>query len=785
MSMIENQVQANQSAIVLLREYIDIARRRKWVIIGTIVMGLAAAWTYCLIAPKLYRSEAMVLAEEPKIAESYVQGVVEHNLEQRIFVIQRQVTSHGLLGLAVKEFNLYPDINEEHGLDAAIGVLGDAITVEMVAKERRGNFVGRSGIDAFTIAFLHEDPGTAMKVTDWLASKFLEENLKVREQTAESTTEFLDDEVRRAKLELERREDAISRYKSLHMGELPQQTEANLRALDRLQNEINAVNESIQRLSDRLSLVQNGIQEYQRFGKANPALTSGSIEPDPLFRRLKEVREKLVKLKAEFWDGYPEVLLTREELSQIEKELVELYGSDVLKPGEKPLDPYLQELKKQQSELGTELGLLKQRHRLLVAEKKAYEKRIEKSPEVEQALFILERDYNNVRNSYTSLLDKRLNARVVENLEKHQKSGNFRILDSANFPRSPVFPNQRRILIFGFILGCALGVGIVVMQEQINPQFRRPEDIEYMLGPQLLAVIPNFMVEFGRITRQKYLLPASSLGETNGRSLDTSNQTRIWRRRLVNRAGVNSRWQEIDFVARCWPNSITGEQYRVAATRLALLERERQSTVLAVTSAVKGEGKTTTVMNLGYTLARDLGKRTLLMECDFGRPVLHRYLETPPQGGLTDALLTDIPFEQCFSGFGDVPCWIMPMGHCKASVSELLKTERFVSILRRCREEFDYILINTPPILPLATMNMLEQHVDQILMVVRASSTTHNVVKRALSSLRASKPFHVILNAVESHSLPNYMYDNYYEQVTRAEKIPASDAPTAPVLRDL
>jgi capsular exopolysaccharide synthesis family protein len=610
-----------------------------------------------------------------------------------------------------------------------------------------------------------------MKVTDWLALKFIDENLKAREQTAESTTEFLDDEVRKAKLELERREDAVSRFKSVHMGELPQQMEANLRALDRLQSEINQVNESIQRLSDRLSLVQNGIQEYQRFGKANPALTSGSIEPDPLFRRLKDVREKLVKLKAEFWDGYPEVLLTKEELNQIEKELVELYGTDVLKPGEKPLDPYLQELKKQQSELGTELGLLKQRHRLLLADQKAYEKRIEKSPEVEQALFILERDYNNVRNSYTSLLDKRLNARVVENLEKHQKSGNFRILDSANFPRSPVSPNQRRILIFGFILGCALGVGLIVMQEQINPQFRRPEDVEYMLGPQLLAVIPNFMVEFGRIAKQKYLLPPNASSKTNGHSVSISVRSSGWRR-LVNYSEPKGLWRESDFVARIWPHSITGEQYRVAATRLALLERERQSTIVAVTSAVKGEGKTTTVVNLGYTLARDLGKRTLLMECDFGRPVLDRYLEAPPKGGLTDVLLTDIPFEECIAGVGDVPCWIMPMGHSQSGINELLRTERFDSILKRCREDFDYILINTPPILPLATMNMLEQHVDLILLVVKASSTTHNIVKRALNSLRASKPFHVILNAVESHSLPNYMYDNYYEQAPRSEKTP-------------
>ena len=734
---------------------------------GAIVIAMAAAWSYCLLAPKLYRSETLILVEDQKIPETYVQGVVEANLEQRIFVIQRQVTSHGLLREAVKEFNLYPKIKEEYGLDAAIGFAADSIVVEMVGKELRGNFIGRSGIDAFTIAFLHEDPGIAMKVTDWIASKFIEVNLKAREQTAESTTEFLDDEVRMAKLELEKREDEVSRFKSVHIGELPQQMEANLRALDRLQTEINAVNESTQRQSDRQLLVQKAIQEYQRFGKMNAAFSSGPIEPDPQFRRLNELRDKLSKLKAEFWDSYPEVLLTRDELHQVEKDLIERYGADVLKPGEKPLDPYLQDLKKQQSELGTELVLHNQRKRLLLGEQKDHEKRVGKAPEIEQELLILERDYNNVKNSYTSLLEKRLNARVVENLEKRQKGGQFRILDTANFPRAPVFPNQRRVLVLGFIIGCAFGLGIIVMQERLNPQFRHSEDVEYMLGPQLLAVIPNFIVEFGRMSRQGYLPTPNSSAGANGHNQDAASRAVGWRR-LVRLGEAKNRQQELGFVTRWWPHSVTGEQYRVAATRLTLLEHERQCTVAAVTSAVQGEGKTTTVVNLGYTLARDLGKRTLLLECDFGRPMLHHYLETPPKWGLADALLSDVPFEDCLCGFGDVPCWIMPVGNLGTSVNELLKTERFGLVLAQCREEFDYILINTPPILPLATMNMLEQHADLIVLVVRASSTTHQVVKRALSSLRANRPLHVILNAVEGQSLPNYMYHNYYQQAARA-----------------
>ena len=769
MSRIEIQRQDSQSGIEVLREYASIAWRRRWTMVSTIVITMVIALAYCLLAPKLYRSETLILVEDQKIPESYVQGVVEGNLEQRIFVIQRQVTSQGLLREAVKEFGLYPKLVQEYGIEAAIGAAADAIVVEMVGKELRGNFVGRSGIDAFTIAFQHEDPGIAMKVTDWIAAKFINVNLKAREQTAESTTEFLDDEVRMAKLELERREDEISRFKSAHVGELPQQMEANLRALDRLQTEINAVNESTQRLSDRQLLVQKAIQEYQRYGKTNATLYAGPVEPDLLFRRLNELREKLSKLNAEFWEGYPEVLLTKDEIQQVEKDLIERYGPNVLKPGEKPLDPYIQDLKKQQSELGTELTLLNQRKRLLQTEQKDYEKRVGRAPELEQELLILERDYSNVKNSYTSLLEKRLNARVVENLEKRQKGGQFRILDSANFPRVPVSPNQRRILLLGFIAGCGFGLGIIVMNERLNPQFRHPEDVEYMLGPQLMAVIPNFAMELTHLHKYGHT-PLPYFPEGGNQKNGFTPRSGMGWKRLVGPIEPIGAHQEMSLVTKWWPNSITGEQYRVAATRLTLLEHQRRSTVVAVTSAVQGEGKTTTVVNLGYTLARDLGKRTLLLECDFGRPMLHHYLDTQPRWGLADALVSDVPIEECSAGLGDVPCWIMPIGNLETNVYELLRTERFGQVLARCREKFEYILINTPPILPLATMNMLEQHADVVLLVVRASSTTHQVVKRALGSLRANKPMHVILNAVEGQSLPNYMSDSYYQKIPQAKQ---------------
>jgi polysaccharide chain length determinant protein (PEP-CTERM system associated) len=758
------QPEIDPSALDILKIYAGMAWRRKWTILGALSAVMTAAIIYCVVAPKLYRSETLILVEDQKIAQGYVQSYAEGNLEQQIFLIQKQVKSRGLLADVVKEFDLYPEIVKEHGIDAAMAFLSDSITIEMVTGNvTRDNFTSRKGIDAFTISFLHEDPAVTMKVTGRIASKFIEQHLKSREQMAESNTEFLDSEVRAAKGELERREEEISRFKALYLGELPQQMEANMRALDRLQMEITAGNESIQRLSDRLALVDKAIQDYQRFGRTNMAFASGPIEPDPLFRRLKELREKLVKLQSEFWDTYPEVTLTKDELKHVEKQLIEMYGPQVLKPGEAPPDPYLQDLTRQRSEINSELALAKKRHQTLLVEQQDREKRVDRAPQIEQNLLVLERDYNNVKNSYSSLLEKRLNARVVENLEKRQQGGQFRIVDAANFPRAPSFPNQRRILLLAFLLGCGLGIGIVVVQEQLNPQFRHPEDIEQMRGPHLLAAIPDFSFEIGRMMRHGYLPALETAGsattEANGHDSHRPGQLVYWKRFVKQGRDQKS---EMSFVTKWWPASLISEQYRVAATRLDLLRDEKSSTVVAVTSAVKGEGKTTTTINLGYTLARDLGKRTLILDCDFGCPLPESYFKTSARRGLSDSLLDNVPLEQCLSGVGDVPCWIMPVGDSQFTASDLLlKAERFNEILAQCREQFEYVLLNTPPILPLATMNMLEQYVDLLVLVVRASSTTQDVVRRALTSLRTNRPVHVVLNAVESQSLPYYMYGSY------------------------
>ena len=113
--------------------------------------------------------------------------------------------------------------------------------------------------------------------------------------------------------------------------------------------------------------------------------------------------------------------------------------------------------------------------------------------------------------------------------------------------------------------------------------------------------------------------------------------------------------------------------------------------------------------------------------------------------------------EEAMASFTEAPCWIMPTGKIEPDSTELLKTGPLERVLTQLREKFDYILINAPPILPVATMNVLERHTDLVLLVVKANLTSQQDVKRALDSLRASNPIHVILNSVPANSLPYNM----------------------------
>lgn len=735
---------------VMAAEYWSVVVRRKWLIASSIAISVIVAGVLCLVLPKSYRSNTLILIENPKIPEDIVKGIVGGSVEERLTMIQQQVMSRTLLSQVIEEFKLHQGSDSGMDLEPTLESLRKSIKVDTVGTR------GRS-IEAFTISYAHENPVIAMKVTAKLASQFIEENLKVREQMVTGVSAFLEQELNSAKAALETQEQAIGKFKAKHIGLLPEQMEANLRTLDRLQADLNAADEMLNKQNDKLSMVEKSIKEYEASGTTQtvPGSPSAHAPVDPLVVRLRELEKTLTTLSTEYKETYPDIAQTRKEIAEIKRQLVAKYGdpsnekdADVAKT----FDPYLRELIRQRNEIRVEVSSLRERRRRLAEHKNDFEFRVEQTPAREQELMILVRDYQNMKENYQHLLDKRLNAHVAENLEKRQKGEQFRVLDPANLPTKPEKPNRLLIMLVGLLGGCGAGLALAMGLEQLNPTFKRREEVEMLPGMRVLAAIPNF------ITTQlalSYRTNAPLIPLDVGAQMPARRHS-SW---ISQNAETGPLLPRFNLVAKWQPLSIAAEQYRMAATRLVLSTEGRESTVLVVTSALKGEGKTTTVVNLGYTLARDLGKRTLLIDCDFRCPALHSYVELPARGGgLTELLHKEISLEDSLSAIDDVRCSILATGKIGGDHNDLTEIQQLKELLPKLRMNFDYIIINTPPVLSNATMGILASLGDMLVFVIRAGATPKYVVQQAFTMLGITTEVHVILNAVEAQSMPSYIY---------------------------
>lgn len=758
MEMSTNEPVSNEPASVTLQVYWAMIVRRKWLIIASILAGTVVAGVLCLVLPKSYRSSTLIVIENQKIPDDYVKGIGGASVEERLSLIQQQVMSRTLLSQIIEEFKLYEGKLGQEILESSIEKMRKAIKVETVGT------IGARGksVETITISFSNKDPKTAMGVTAKLGSLFIEENLKVREQLVTGVSTFLEQELHDAKQALEAQEQAISLYKSKHIGLLPEQMEANLRSLDRLQADLNATDELTRSLTDKVSLVEKSIKEYEANGtthSASGSTATSHIGMDPLIGRLREMERNLTTLLAsDYTETYPDIVEARQEIKSLKKQLAAKYGD----PGEekdgdtaKAFDPYLRELIKQRNELRVELSSVKDRRRRLAEHLKEFEYRVEQTPSREQDMMILKRDYENMQKNYQALLDKRLNAHVAENLEKRQKGEQFRVMDPANFPQKLDSPNLLLIMALGLLGGCGLGVGLAIGLDQLNPTFTRREDAERLQGIRVLAAIPNFHSMHPQISQQsKSSLLGADVNPTMP-AVQAGWRYPAWIRGVRDERTISS---QLNLVAKWQPHSIAAEQYRTAATKLLLSTEGHGSTVLEVTSALKGEGKTTTVVNLGYTLARNLGRKTLLIDCDFRCPALHEYVTIPAQAGLIELLNGEASLEDCLSVIDEVPCSILSIGRTGEDFNELTRIQQLKAILPRIRMNFDYVIINAPPVLPSASVGILASLADFHIMVIRAGTTPKHVVKQAFKMLGLTGVTHVILNAVEGKSMPTYMY---------------------------
>jgi capsular exopolysaccharide synthesis family protein len=205
------------------------------------------------------------------------------------------------------------------------------------------------------------------------------------------------------------------------------------------------------------------------------------------------------------------------------------------------------------------------------------------------------------------------------------------------------------------------------------------------------------------------------------------------------------------------------EQYRVAATRLILMHTEKKNVVTLVTSSVMGEGKTTTAVNLAYILAHDLGKSTLLIDCDFKRPMVHEYMGVPDGPGLGDVLQGGDILENCLHPCEGVPLWVLPSGSPTIRPVGLSGIQYVKKILPDLKARYDHVILDAPPVMPLADVNILSGMTDMTAFVVRAGGTSQDIAKKALGTLgNVAGTAGIILTQVEMEYAPYFTYAAAY-----------------------
>lgn len=524
-------------------------KQRWWVVSIWVAISIATPLIVRLLPP-VYHSEAVVLLESQRIPKSFVSPTtVDSDLWQRLNSLIQKVLSHTRLTQVVSSFNLYAEEAEDLTPDELVAIMRDDITVEMETG------LGQSDRPpAFRVGYSAPDPDVAAQVANRLAGLFIARDLETRALEVESTADFLESQVQAARAQLETQEARVSRYKSEHNGELPEQEVSLQGGLARLEARLEANRESIRRAQQDKLFTQSSLREAissadalrvlaEQVGSGGDALdlsTGSAVAPREL--ALREMQSDLVELQRHYSDQHPDVRRLAAELQAMEESLKDQDPSgaasgdvaqskdtaadlvETRQPKPFPLNPFQVELRRREekiAELQTRLDSLdlsldtlqaaQERTAIQIA---GIDARVRNLPIREQEMASLIRDYEITKENYQSLLQKRLDAEVAMEMELRQKSEKFVLLEPARTPAKPASPNVLRLSgigsALGLLLGVAVGLAIELRSNVVLGEWELPRHLP------VLARVPTFSVggnELGaRDTRGRADLSIRSTG---------------------------------------------------------------------------------------------------------------------------------------------------------------------------------------------------------------------------------------------------------------------------------
>jgi polysaccharide biosynthesis transport protein len=706
-------------------EYLRTLIKRKWVILSCLATIFSVVTIASLKTTRVYEAGGTIAINKPDTSLNFQNSATfsldyydPTELDTEVKILQSDL----LAMQVIRELNLDRRAEFAGGappttspsLDLAPDPLqSDPVRASSMIGVFKGNL--RIGLSPNTriieVHYRSPDPQMAANVVNTLMQTYVENNFKARFESTMQASDWLSKQLVDLQMKVETSQQKLVRYQKEHEILGDEKQNITMEKLEELNKELTTAEnermdkESLYRLvesgdPDAIAAMASSIEDQ--------GAQSGSLLLGTLRAKEADLKIQTADLNTQFGPSYP-------KLNQLNNQL-------------KEIDVQIQaEMKKLAAKIRGQYTAALQRENMLHAALERQKQEANKLNESAIEYSLLKRDVDTNRQLYEGLLERLKAAGVAAGL----KSNNFRIVDSARPPTVPIEPNIPRNLLFAAVLGLTTGIGLAFLLEGLDNTVRTTEQAQAISGVASLGMIPLGSKSAHEGPNPKRLVIATSK-------------------------------EAVELVTQVRPQSQMAESYRALRTSLLLSNLGAPPRVIMVTSALPQEGKTTTSINTAVVLAQK-GVRVLLIDADLRRPSIHKTLGMGPRSGLSNVLTGSATLEETITRTTILPnLFVLPAGTPPPNPAELLASTNMRDVLNQLREQYDHVVIDTPPSLSVTDAVVLSPRADAVVLVIRSGQTTKQALRRSRDILMQvnAKVVGVLLNAVDLSS-PDYYY--YYE----------------------
>ncbi|TET23680.1 MAG: polysaccharide biosynthesis tyrosine autokinase [Candidatus Cloacimonadota bacterium] len=700
--------------------YLKVLWRRKLVISTAIGATLIFTIIYTLLSPQIYEATTSILIQQAPEGKDSFLSPWEYTGERDNFI---QNQSHILKSRT--NLKLVVDKIKEQHSDKDLPIFKNPSPIVFLAYNIIVKPVERT--DIIRILVHSTSPQEAAIIANAVADNLLEQSRLTARSAVSEVRRFLEEQLKIVEDNLKKSADSLRIFKEKkQVFSLSNEGQALFAKLSTFDKQYNEVNTEFLTKKKRLDFLKDKYRQNK-----NDLLRDITETKSPIIISL---REKLIKRETEYSnyllqgldDEHPRIkkikTLIEDTKQRLQSEVKKLIASDAEKGDLLAMN---QKIMEELSELEVEIVVLETKKTVIGKIRSSYESQFSTLPSKELRLAQLERAYKINDNIYEMLMEKYEEAKITE----AGQLGNVKIIDTAFIPSTPIRPNKKKNILFALLVGIGIGLVFTVFTEYLDTSIKEPKDIQEFIGEPTLGIIPN-----------------------------------INHRELISRYGDNGKVADIRqlLLTHYAPHSTISEAYRSLRTNLQYFNHDKPLKNLLVTSTIAKEGKSTIVSNLGITMSQR-GLKTVLIDADLRKPVLHKFFQLKIEPGLTDLIIkSEMTLDKVIRKTNIENLFVITSGGIPPNPTDLLESKKMEAIVIELRKSFDFIIFDSPPIMIVADAVVLSRNIDGVLLIVEAKKTRRDAIREAKTVIEhvGGRVLGAVLNKARFSRL-DHLYGSY------------------------